>query len=106
MPKAPGKLVGKVGKIRIYRDRDWDQFVVVDSLQSEKGWYYTDDKADAMGSARDMDKRWAQKADKAIEKKGTEGALTRQAKARARPPHGRGQRVRHRFARPPLQSHH
>ena len=55
--KAPGKLVKRVGDIRIYRDLEWDQWVVVDSLDSDRGWYYADDKPDAESTAREMAKQ-------------------------------------------------
>lgn len=47
----PRKLWKRVGVIRIYRDSEWDEYIVKDS---EGGTYHTDDKEDALATARRM----------------------------------------------------
>jgi hypothetical protein len=37
--------------IPIYRDVEWDQYVVVPDLGHEAGWYHTDDREDAVQTA-------------------------------------------------------
>lgn len=49
--KAPGKLWKRVKGVRIYRDVEWDQYVVAPDLTHEAGWYHTDDREDAVQTA-------------------------------------------------------
>ncbi len=49
--KAPGRLWKRVKGVRIYRDVDWDQYVVAPDLDDEVGFYYTDDPEDAVQTA-------------------------------------------------------
>lgn len=49
--KAPGKLWKRIKGVRIYRDLEWDQYVVAPDLTHEAGWYHTDDREDAVQTA-------------------------------------------------------
>ena len=49
--KAPGKLWKRVKGVRIYRDVEWDQYIVVPDPTDEAGWYHTDDRRDAVQTA-------------------------------------------------------
>jgi len=61
--KAPGRLWKRVQGVRIYRDVDWDQYVVAPDLDDEMGFYYTDDREDAVLTARQIaqDEPWSVK---------------------------------------------
>ena len=50
--KTPGRLWKTVSGIKIYRDSEWDQYVVVPDPGDEASWYYTDDREDAVGTAK------------------------------------------------------
>ena len=49
--KAPGKLWKREKGVRIYRDVEWDQYVVAPDLDDEMGFYYTPDREDAVQTA-------------------------------------------------------
>ena len=48
------KLIAKIGSVKIYRDSEWDEFVVKPSLREEE-WYFTDDYQDAVDTATSIE---------------------------------------------------
>jgi hypothetical protein len=53
--RTPMRLIAKVegSEVRIYRNTDWGEYVVKPSAKSrESSWYHTDDKADAVATAK------------------------------------------------------
>jgi hypothetical protein len=50
---APGRKVGKVGNVAIYKN-EYDEYVVVQAGTGPESWYHTDDKNDAEQTAERM----------------------------------------------------
>jgi len=55
---ASSRLVQRVGVMKIYRDTDWNQFVIVPpGAKSDKRAAFEDNLKDAIGTAAEMDRR-------------------------------------------------
>lgn len=52
------KLWRTVGAVKIYRDSEWDEYIVKDTREAGDG-YHTDDKQDALDTAAHMNKHYA-----------------------------------------------
>lgn len=60
--KSAMRLVAKVGDVRVYRDTDWNQYVVKPTAKSrERSWSYSDSKQDALDIAKDIAGRAAKR---------------------------------------------
>ena len=56
---AGRRVVEKIGDVKIYKDSDWGEYIVVPSGATPKcdSAYHTDDMEDAIDTARAMDKK-------------------------------------------------
>lgn len=47
------RKIAQFNHVRVYRDVEWNQYIVKDTPR-EATWYYTDDKQDALDTARKL----------------------------------------------------
>ena len=47
------KKIAQFAHVRVYRDVEWDQYIVKDG-PLEATWYFTDDKEDALRTAQNL----------------------------------------------------